>query len=188
MASELLTRTFSADLELRGDDGRTVVGIAAPFGEVIDLGRYREVLRHGAFARTIAERGAASVKFLAVHNDRQLPLGRATLLREDTSGLYAELRVSKTQAGDEALELIRDGALDGLSIGFNSVPATDRWNQDRTHVERTEVRLHEISAVPFPAYPSARVAAVRSHVIPLDPAVGLGLMRRRLDLIARTTS
>lgn len=164
------------------DDGRTVVGVAVPFDTPTDVGGYHEAFTCGAFARTIAERGPGRVKVLAQHAATANPIGRATVLREDPTGLYAELRISKTQAGDEALELIRDGALDGLSIGFTPV----RESQDpRTGVvHRVEVRLHEISLVNFPAYDTARVAHVRSTASPYSD---LDLARRRARLVAAIT-
>lgn len=181
MSSDKLIRSNETALEIRGGDGRTVTGIAVPFDtptRIAEFGlEYDEQFRRGAFTRTIAERGDR-VKFLAHHNSRTMPLGRATLLREDTAGLYAEFRVSKTQAGDEALELIRDGALDALSIGFR--PIRDVWTPGRKSVVRTEVRLDEVSAVTFGAYSGAVISGVRSateqFVIPA------GVAARRLAL------
>jgi HK97 family phage prohead protease len=179
--SERLHRAHRADLEVRSD-GRTIVGIAVPFDEettIAERGRsYVEVFRRGAFARTIAERGAERVKLLALHDRDTLPLGRATALREDPSGLYIEARVSDTRAGDEVLALVRDGALDALSVGFR--PMRDRWNPERTHVERLEVSLAEVSVVPWGAFAGAVITGVRSHrSLPIDAA------RRRLDLHRR---
>lgn len=181
MASKApLYRTNMADLELRGADGRTVVGIAMPFdqpAEIAEAGhRYTETFRRGAFSRSISERGDR-VKFMALHDHRRFPLGRATVLREDPAGLYIEARVSATRDGDEALELIRDGALDGLSVGFRAI--RDQWNRTRTSVERLEVALHEVSAVPFAAYSGARIAAVRTDTTHLYP-VELAVARLRL--------
>lgn len=156
-------RASLADLHIRGD-GRTVVGLAVPFDTWADIvddeGVYRERFRQGAFAKTIAQRGDR-VKALALHDRRRLPLGRAHSLREDAHGFVAELRISQTREGDEALELVRDGALDALSIGFRPVEGGSEWNRDRTEVDRTEVRLNEISLVAFPAYEDARILAVR---------------------------
>lgn len=158
---EYINRAHQADLEVRGD-GRTVVGIAVPFDSPTHIrdasGTYTEIFRRGAFARTISDRGDR-VKFLVQHDRRSLPLGRASLLREDATGLYGEFRVSKTQQGDEALELIRDGALDAFSVGFR--PIRNNWNGDKTMVERTEARLDEVSAVAFPAYDGALIAGIR---------------------------
>ena len=169
-------------LEIRespSDDGRTVVGVAVPFNSPTDVGGYTESFSRGAFSRTIAERGPGRVKVLAQHASGANPIGRATVLREDPQGLYAELRISKTQAGDEALELIRDGALDGLSIGF--APVRESQDPKTGVIHRTEVRLHEISIVTFPAYDTARVAHVRNIASPLSE---LDLARRRAALAA----
>ncbi len=180
MSGELLTRVQHVDLEIRGD-GRTVAGIAVPFDVPAEIStgvdRFVEVFRQGAFTKTIVERGDR-VKALAQHDSRSLPLGRVTKLREDTAGLYAELRMSKTRDADEVLELVKDGALDSFSIGFS--PVRDRWSSDGARVERLEVGLREVSLVAFPAYESARVLAVRSarHLLspPLSPTDAKGLI------------
>ena len=161
-----LQRAWSplTDLEIRGGDGRTVYGLAVPFDTPTNIrdaqGTYTEVFREGAFRQTINV-GAERVKFL-VNHDRvgRLPLGRALSLREDPAGLVGEFRVSQTRDGDEVLELIRDGVLDAFSIGF--APQRDKWNVDRSFVERTQVHLSEVSTVSFPAYSGATIAGVRS--------------------------
>jgi uncharacterized protein len=162
-----LTRTSAADLEIRGD-GRTIVGIACPFGVPAQIGSFRESFRRGAFARSISERGN-KIKLLGLHDSGAYPIGRSTLLREDTAGLYLEARVSQTIAGDEVLALIRDGALDSLSIGFQ--PIRDEWSADRTTVVRSEVKLIEISVVTFPAYETAKITAVRGDNTPQQTAL-----------------
>jgi HK97 family phage prohead protease len=177
-----LYRAIPVDLELRGGDGRTVVGIAMPFDQPTEIresgGAYVEVFRRGAFAKTIRERGPQSVKTFAKHQRASLPIGVAKVLREEPAGLYAELRVSKTVAGDEVLGLIADGALDGLSIGFQ--PIKDK--RVRGGVERLEVALHEVSIVDYPAYSGAAIAGVRSDEHWLSPEAAA----RRLDLLDRT--
>lgn len=199
--SELEYRATPADLEIRGD-GRTVVGIAVPYGQPAEIrsaaGSFSEQFARGAFARTIAERGPERVKFFVNHGHvaNGPPIGRATLLREDASGLYGEFRVSKTAAGDDALELIRDGALDALSVGF--VPKSDAWSNDRRSVTRVEVMLREVSAVAFPAYVGAEIASVRSKVDSLlvsdaravlerlSPHLSLSEARQRLVSLQRS--
>lgn len=161
--SELISRAFSADLEVRADGtGRTLHGIVVPFGvvaRVSDGGRpYDEMFRMGSFAKTIQERGAR-VKLLSQHDSRANPLGRASLLREDAAGLYGEFTVSRTTAGDEALELVRDGALDSFSVGFTPI----RHVMERGVKVRTEVGLREASLVTFPAYADALVGGVRAE-------------------------
>ena len=182
--NEIYRRSFRPEtLEVRAE-GRTIIGTAVPFNtptEIRDVnGTYLEQFAPGAFARTIAERGPSRVKLLLQHDMRQLPIGRAVDLREESGGLVAELRVSNTAEGDTALELVKDGTLDGLSIGFR--PVTQSRNGDV--VTRTEVKLAEISLTGFPAYDSARVEAVRSttHHNPAD-ARALAIARAHLILI-----
>ena len=45
----VLTRAYASKLELR-DDGRTIVGIAVPYGQETRIGRYVESFAPGAFA------------------------------------------------------------------------------------------------------------------------------------------
>lgn len=192
------TRSFISTMEVRSE-GRTVVGIAVPFDQPTQVrdfvtGPYTEVFRHGAFARTISERGPAKVKVLPLHDTQKMPLGRAHSLIEQPDGLHAELVISKTRAGDEALELIRDGVLDSMSIGF--IPITSRTAKDGT-VERAEVKLHEISLVPFPAYDGAKIAGIRSADVVQMAAVlrsdtdlsttARAAMAEMLDVFSRAT-
>lgn len=181
---DIYRRSFRpGNLEVRAE-GRTIIGTAVPFNQPTEIrdsinGSYVEQFAPGAFARTLAERGPSRVKLLLQHDSRQLPIGRAVALREEPGGLVAELRVSNTPEGDNALELVRDGALDGLSIGFRPVAQT----RSGEVITRTEVKLAEISLTGFPAYDSARVEAVRStHHNPAD-ARSLAIARAHLILI-----
>jgi uncharacterized protein len=147
-------RTSPIALELR-EDGRTLAGRVMPYNTEARIGSYTETFRPGAFA----DADATQVPLLAVHDREQLPIGRALTLTDGPAGLDAELRVSKTTLGDEVLELIKDGAVGGLSVGFQAIE--DRWNATRTRVERIKARLVEISVTSFPAYQDARILAVR---------------------------
>jgi len=58
---------------------------------------------------------------------------------------------------------MRDGAIDGLSIGFRTRKALRdaRTGQRRLY----EIDLWEISVVTFPMLPGARIAAVKDAVL-----------------------
>lgn len=164
--TELLHRV-AHDVEIMRGDGRTVYGIAVPFDRESTVndgfGPYKEVFRRGAFARSI-NLGAQRVKMFVNHNHRirQTAIGVATNLREDANGLYGEFRISDTTAGNEALQLVRDGVLDSFSVGF-AVPEDKSKSPRRGDVvERKEVKLREVSLVEFPAYEGAVLAGVRS--------------------------
>jgi HK97 family phage prohead protease len=184
----LTTRSYSPiDLEVRAD-GRTVHGIAAPFDTPTTIHEgsgvaFTEVIRRGAFARTISERGPSRVKLMALHDYGAMPLGRATVLREDAAGLYIEARISKTNAGDEAIALIGDGALDGFSVGFTVPNGGDRWNQRTNTRELLDLKLVEVSLTPMAAYPTALVGGLRSNTpVPYDPNSDPEYLLRRLAL------
>lgn len=175
MADTLYRHAPLEDFEIRSE-AREIAGVVVPFDTPTDVGNYTEVFRRGAFTRTIAERGDR-VKLLFGH-DTARPLGRAVHLAEEARGLVGTFKVARTVAGDEALELVRSGALDSFSIGF--VPITHRWVGDV--LERTEVKAMEASLVAMPAYEGALVESVR-HAAAYDPTRDPYVLRARLALI-----
>jgi HK97 family phage prohead protease len=134
--------------------GGTFTGYASLFDRE-DLGR--DVVRPGAFATSLARRGAGGVRMLYQHDPAE-PIGVWERLVEDRRGLLASGRILPEIArGRDVLALIRAGALDGLSIGFRAV----RVRRDtRSGVRRIlEVDLWEISVVTFPLLSDARIHA-----------------------------
>lgn len=154
------TRAYETELEIRKDgDGRTIAGIVVPYDVEQKIHHsLTEVFRRGAFSRVIPN--AHRVKLLVSHDAQALPIGRATLLKEEAGGLYGEFRVSKGSRSDDILELVRDGALSEFSIGFQ--PLKDNRRPDGV-IERLSAHLAEVSLVTFGAYgAAAQVAAVRN--------------------------
>jgi uncharacterized protein len=173
-----LSRVFPQSLRVRegedsAGDGRTLIGLAVPFGVELDVvdwwDEYTESFEKGSFAKTIRDR-ARPVPLLFHHQHRALGIGRATKLTETDEGLEAEFHLTEgVQLADEVLALVQDEAISGLSIGFEPVEGKDRITKgkDRTPpssrdlVTRTEVNLREVSVCNFPAYPDAGVIGVR---------------------------
>jgi len=153
-------RNYDTTLEVRAEgDGRTVVGIAVPYDKEQRISPTMiEVFRKGVF-RDVT-RAANRVKLLFQHKT-DTPIGRAIKLEEMDEGLYGEFRISKTEAGDEALELIRDGVLTNLSVGFS--PLKDEKRNGITN--RIKAHLAEVSLVTFGAYgDDAQIVAVRHEI------------------------
>lgn len=162
-------RTFRPDLEIRSTGGgRTIVGIAVPWrvpSQITDT--LREEFIEGAFDHQL--RALQRVRFAREHVDLGGTLIGATReLRNDAAGLYGEWWVSRTPIGDETLELVKDGALSDLSIGF-----TERQNRhapDGT-VQRVTADLFEVAVTLEGAYGQlAGVGGVRSLPRPTAPA------------------
>jgi HK97 family phage prohead protease len=163
-------RTSPIQLELR-EDGRTLSGTVMPYNVEARIGSFTETFRPGAFEGA----DPTQIPLFAVHDHESLPIGRALTLTDGPTGLAAELRVSKTTLGDEVLELVRDGAATGLSVGFT--PVEDKWNATRSRVERIKAKLVEISITAFPAYADARIMAVRSEELLRTPRLTVARYR-----------
>ena len=135
----------AADTPLR------IEGYASLFG-LADLNR--DIVRRGAFARALQRRGAKGVRMLFQH-DAGEPVGVWDEIREDPRGLFVRGRVLAVgPRGRAAAGLIRQGAVDGLSIGFR----TERFSPRRAGGrELTRIDLWEVSIVTFPMLPQARL-------------------------------
>jgi hypothetical protein len=144
-------------------------GYASLFGEV-DLGKDR--VERGAFLRSLARRGAEGVRMLFQHDPAE-PIGTWRVIREDGRGLYVEGVLSEgVSRAREVRELIRTHAVDGLSIGFQTVRAKSDPKSGIRQI--LEADLWEISVVTFPMLPSARIADVKARALALTEA---GLVR-----------
>jgi len=154
---------------------RTIIGHAASFGNV---DRVQDIIKAGAFKKTLKERGP-SIKTFYNH---QWPIGKPVVMREDAKGLYTESKISPTPRGDEVLALVADGVITDMSIGYEVVG----FDQDNKNGIRTlkELKLYEFGPVDFGANEQAIITGVKSLADSirgqrLDPA-GLAEMRREL--------
>lgn len=137
-------------------------GYASLFG-IPDLGR--DVVIPGAFAESLKKRAAADVRLLWQHDPCE-PIGRWLAIEEDRKGLRVRGRLNLAVARARDIHaLLRDGAVDGLSIGFR----VDRARAERpTGLRRLEkLDLWEISIVTFPMLPLARVETVKQRDVRL---------------------
>lgn len=100
-----------------------------------------------------------------------MPIGVVNYVRSE-NGLMFRAFVSRTRAGDEALELVRDGAATDVSPGFRPIKSVKmRSANGETLIRRTEIELRELSlaATGFGQMPGAKVLAMRSDADD-DPA------------------
>lgn len=83
---------------------------------------------------------------------------------EDGRGLKVKGRLNLAVArAREALALIREGAVDGLSIGFRVKTAQKSRGGGIRRL--LEVDLWEISIVTFPMLPQARITQVKQRAV-----------------------
>jgi len=160
--TDLQTRAFTIRADDAAAEPRTVRGLAVPYGVEIELfDGYFETIAPGALADRADD--ATSLKLFYRHNE---PIGLITSASETAEGVEIEARFSDTQAARDAYQLVRDGVIDRLSIGF--IPLAYERTEDEAglHTTITSLDLREVSLVPFPAYDGATVTEVRNHPTP----------------------
>jgi len=149
-------KSFSLDIKDIDSESRTVKAYAAAFN-ILDSDN--DIIRPGAFAKSISERGPNSssnrkIAHLRNHDWDQM-IGNIKELNEDNYGLMFVSTLGRSTKGNDALLDYQDGILREHSIGFQYIsdkleyiePEGDSigyWNV-------TEVKLFENSAVTFGA-------------------------------------
>jgi HK97 family phage prohead protease len=143
-------------------------GVAAATNVRFTSGMMPTVLKPGAFANTI-ENDRERVKILWQHLVEE-PIGRPTYLSETDKGLEFIAEISDTQRGKEALELLRDGVITEVSIGWNPVKFSFEEDEESGELTRIvdELKLFEISLVSWGANPGAKVMEVNSDDEPTE--------------------
>jgi HK97 family phage prohead protease len=147
--SEMITREFQA--RLVETEERTIVGLAVPYGQEIELtGNTKERFEPGAID------GVEDVKLFYGHEE---PIGKVIEGRDTPEGYEIVARISDTPRGNEVYTLLQDDVLNRFSVGF--FPVVDR--KEGQTIVRELVDLKEVSVVPFPAFEGAKITEVRSE-------------------------
>lgn len=171
---------------------RSVELIVMPYEtptEVAHRGRMiEEIVTKGAYGNGIAGR-----KDIRVNRDHDVArtCGRAVKFHPSRQeGLVAELRIAKTDLGEETLELAADGLLDA-SAGFAlQIDGETKKIKQGAEVWETRDRrrlnhlwLGHIALTPEPAYETANVLAVRhtEHGLVVAEAARPNLERLEVD-------
>ena len=157
-------RYLQVEFRVEGIEEPKIVGYASVFGQKSeDLGGFTEIVRPGAFRKTIKE---SDVRALLNH-DPNYVLGRnksGTLeLKEDSTGLKMTITPPDTQWARDLMTSIKRGDIDQASFGFRTVKDEWRTEDGKQIRELVEAKLFDVSVVTQPAYPQTSVA-VRSKV------------------------
>lgn len=161
-------RTVSMqEMEVREDVGPPVIeGYAAVFNTRTQIGNFVEEVAPGAFARTLAS--GPDVRATIEHEGGLTTIGRTrnrTLsLWEDDRGLRVRIQPPDTQAGRDALTLVRGGYVDQMSFAFRVGKDGQLWGttEDKTPLRRLlHVSLDDgdVAIVTYPAYPQTSAEA-----------------------------
>lgn len=123
-----------------------------------------DVVMEDAFADSIKEwsEGRHKIKVLFGH-DKNLPIGRLDLIREDEKGLYVEFVLPKEDefVRTRIIPQVKIGSIDSMSIGYSV--QDEEFRDGVNHLKK--VTLHEFSLVVFPANPRANITDFKSLTI-----------------------
>ena len=142
-------------------NGKKLTGYAAIFNSEADLGGFVEVVRNGAFRKSLE--GGTNIRALYHHQGDALlgtTRGGTLKLKEDAHGLAFDLALPDTTHGRDLAILVDRGDVAGCSFGFRVRDGGDRWEQRGGQLVREllDVDLVEITLTADPAYQDTTVA------------------------------
>lgn len=147
-----------------GETGRReITGVAVPYGVAATVADGTSV---------IFEQGSLPVDGKAprlyMNHDSTNAIGIVTERVDTPEGMMFTAKISRTQAGDEALILAMDGVLDSVSVGVNPIKYTTA--KDGT-VTVTSADWIELSLVPVPAFAGAIITDIAASIPQDEPEI-----------------
>jgi hypothetical protein len=144
------------------------------YGSVFNtVDSYNDTVVKGAYRQTLKEWKARKKlpKMLLQHGggglfasnaDDLVPIGKWEEMYEDDYGLFMKGRLFDidTDRAKATYAALKEGELDGLSIGFRTKKS--KMDEDTGVRSLTEIALFEVSLVTFPANEPARVSGVKA--------------------------
>lgn len=161
---ERLHQPFEFKFAESGADVGTFEGYGAYFD---NIDRHKDVVVKGAFADSLAEwkaRGRLPAMLLqhglGFSTSDGLPIGVWKDMAEDSKGLHVRGKLINldTERGKTVYGAMKEGALDGLSIGYKTLLHTIGQMGERV---LKKLKLFEVSVVADPANEMARVEAMK---------------------------
>lgn len=162
----IVRRAYPVHLEARAKDGASGVSTVSGYASVVEepyemwdfLGSYAEVVRTGAFTKTLSEN--PQVQLLLNHGGLAMAYTKAGTLRlsEDSTGLHMEADVTAARSDvQDMLLALEDGSVDEMSFAFRVT--RQMWSPDYDQRDILEVDLHrgDVSVVNFGANPATSV-------------------------------
>jgi len=146
------TKSFKMKIKSVEDSG-LFTGYASTWD--LDLGN--DIIRKGAFSRTLSHNQNHVILW---QHDPTKPIGAGVEAYEDSKGLFVKGQLClEVQQAREARALMSQGALKGLSIGYES--KQDEIDDKTGHRVISEIALYEYSPVSFPMNPKAAVTSCK---------------------------
>jgi HK97 family phage prohead protease len=152
---------ITLDASAGEDSPRTITGVAVPWDVAATVSSGEKV----AFKRGAFDVNAKAPKLLESHDMTQLR-GVVTELVEAEEGLLFTAKFANTRASDEAIELVKAGAYDSVSVG--AVPVKFKYDKEGVMVV-SQANLVEISLVAQPAFADAVITEIAASEPDAEP-------------------
>jgi HK97 family phage prohead protease len=172
-------------VETRADGKPMIRGMAARYGvRSVDLGRFTEEIKPGAFDNVMRAEGRNVVGLFNHEPNYVLGTERAGTLRlaATADGLAYELDPPSTR--EDVVELIQRGDVWGSSFAFTVAEGGDEWTTDENGGHLRYIRaiggLYDVGPVLTPAYRDTTVAvrSLERHLQTHRPALVLPALNR----------
>lgn len=122
-------------------------------------GSYTEIIAAGALDGC----DLSDSRLLWAHDDKRVPLARTPKTMQftvDNTGLHMVAELPDTEAAREVYTAVQRRDVQGMSFAFVVAPGGDEWSADGTTRTINKIsKVLEVSAVNFPAYPTASIEA-----------------------------
>ena len=152
MKIEFVAVPVTLDAAAGEDSPRSITGVAVPWDTPAAVSSGESVMfKRGAF-----DVNAKAPKLLEGHDMTQLR-GVVTELVEAEEGLLFTAKFANTRASDDAIELVKAGAYDSVSVG--AVPVKFKYDKNGTMVV-SKANLIEISLVAQAAFSDAVITEI----------------------------
>lgn len=140
-----------------------VFGNVDAYGDVIQKGAFKETLRDWNKSKKLPPMLVQHGGWMMTDMDA-LPVGIWEAMSEDDTGLHVKGRLINldTERGKTIHGAMKEGALDGMSIGYRAKEFALGTKPDEPRRTLKKIDLMEVSVVTFPANGKARVASIKS--------------------------
>lgn len=156
------------------EDG-TIEGWGSIYG---NKDAYGDVVLQGAYDKSLIDNPITNVKMLWQHKSDQ-PIGKWDEAITAGKGLYLKGRILVNRGieeADKAYTLVKEGIVDGLSIGYQIKEHV--WDSKTETLNLVELALKETSLVTFPANELSLITEIKS-------IEGLAIFKRDIEGILR---
>lgn len=153
------TKNLKFEVKIFDEEKGIFEGYASVFG---NEDAYGDIVHKGAFLESLSKR---KPKLLWQHKIDE-PIGIYTEVREDEKGLFVKGSLeTESDFGKRVYNLLKKGALDGLSIGYSVAEGGSEFDKEKQIRNLKKVNLFEISLVTMPANDKATLINVKDNSI-----------------------